>query len=440
LLSPTDPGAAAAAAPLWLTGGNVVDVRAGTIRRGANVAVAGGRITQVTTDVPPAGARQIALGGRFVLPGLISVHTHLSVVYPFSATDESESAGVTALRALSRAQDALQAGVTTIRCVHEQNRADLLIRAAAEEGWVAAPRILGAGRALSTTGGHGHGSACVYADGYDGFLHAARAELAAGADHLKIFITGGIARQGESFDGAEMTDEEMRAVVRAASERGSYVVAHAGSAGAMRQALQAGVRSFEHAYQLDDDTAAEMARRRVFLTPTLCVTRCPEWMADHRFTPWQVERAMEVGPAHLESIRTAVRAGLRPAGGDEAGITFVAGTDYPPGEPIEDTVVAVREMEFLTDAGLSPEQALRAGTADAARLVKLEDQLGAVDEGYAADLIVADADPLSDIRALRRIGLVMQGGRVVRNELPEPGPGDVAPAAGAAAVGAGAGR
>ena len=404
-----------AGGPLWLTGGHLVDVRTGTVRRDRHVEVSGGRITRITADPPSAQARQIRLGGRYLLPGLISVHTHLSVVYPFSATDEAESPGTTALRALARAQDALRAGVTTIRCVHEQNRADLLVRAAAQQRWVTAPRILGAGRALSTTGGHGHGMACSYADGHDDFLRAARAELAAGADHIKIFITGGIGRQGESFDGAEMTVEEMRAVVRAASERGSYVVAHAGSAGAIRQALDAGVRSFEHAYQLDDETAAEMARRQVFLTPTLCVTRCPEWMAGHHFTPWQIERAMEVGPAHLASIRSAVRGGLGAEG--QPGITFVAGTDYPPGEPIEDTVVAVREMECLTDAGLPPHQALRAGTIDAARLIKLDDQLGAVEEGYLADLIVTDADPAADIRAVRAIRLVLQGGRVIRDDL-----------------------
>jgi len=403
--------------PLWLAGGHVVDVRTGTVRRDRHIEVTGGRITQITADPPPAQARQIHLGGRYLLPGLISVHTHLSVVYPFSATDEAESPGATALRALARAQDALRAGVTTIRCVHEQNRADLLVRTAAQQGWVAAPRILGAGRALSTTGGHGHGMACSYADGHDGFLQAARGELAAGADHIKIFITGGIARQGESFDGAEMTVEEMRAVVRAASERGSYVVAHAGSAGAIRQALDAGVRSFEHAYQLDGETVAEMARRQVFLTPTLCVTRCPQWMAGHHFTPWQIERAMEVGPSHLASIRSAVRGGL--GAGGQPGITFVAGTDYPPGEPIEDTVVAVREMEFLTDAGLPPHQALRAGTIDAARLIKLDDQLGAAEQGYLADLIVTDTDPAADIRALRAIRLVLQGGQVIRNDLPD---------------------
>src|SRR5712671_933715 len=109
--------------PLWLAGGHLVDVRTGTVRRDRHVEVTGGRITQITADPPPAQARQIHLGGRYLLPGLISVHTHLSVVYPFSATDEAESPGTTALRALARAQDALRAGVTTIRCVHEQNRA-----------------------------------------------------------------------------------------------------------------------------------------------------------------------------------------------------------------------------------------------------------------------------------------------------------------------------
>lgn len=398
-------------AGVWLTSGHVVDVRTGGVRRDVAVEVTGGRIGALRPNADiPAGAQTRDVGGRYVLPGLISVHTHLSVVYPFTETDQEESAGETALRSLSRAQDALYAGITTIRCVHEQNRADLLVRTAAEQGWVDAPRILGAGRAVSTTGGHGHGMACSYADGYDGFLHAARAELAAGADHIKIFITGGIARKGESFKGAEMTLDEMRAVVRAAEERGKYVVAHAGDAPAIRQALEAGVRSFEHAYALDDETAAEMSRRRVFLTPTLCVTRCPEWMADHSFTKWQIDKATEVGPAHLDSIRRAVRLG--------EGITFVAGTDYPPGEPIEDTVVAVREMEFLTDAGLSPQQALRAGTIDAARLVRAEHEIGAVETGYVADLIVTDTDPTSDVSALRRIGFVMQGGRILRDDLP----------------------
>jgi imidazolonepropionase-like amidohydrolase len=256
----------------------------------------------------------------------------------------------------------------------------------------------------------------VYADGYDAFLRASRQELAAGADHVKVFITGGIAREGERMLGAEMTMEEMRAVVRAASERGRYVVAHASDGAAIAQAIEAGVKCFEHAYEVDDDIFTEMARRQLYLTPTLCVDRCPDWMADHHFTDWQIARAMEVGPRHLDSIRRAVRIGY--GGPETPGITFLAGTDYPPGEPMEDTVVAVREMEFLTDAGLPPDEALRAGTTNAARLLGLGGQVGEVAPGFVADLVVTDRDPTSDLAALRRIRFVMQAGRVVRNDLP----------------------
>ncbi len=413
---PIPPGAASSPNSLWLTGGHVVDVAAGRVLRSTNVEISAGRVVQLTPDSPPAGSASIDCQGHYLLPGLISVHTHLSVVYPFSDNDEGESEGRTVLRSYARAHDALQAGVTTIRCVHEQNRADLLLREAGFQGWLPVPRILGAGRAISTTGGHGHGTGSVYADGYDAFLHAARTELAAGADHIKIFITGGIAREGEELVGAEMTEEEMRAVVRAATERGRYVVAHAANGPAIAQAIKAGVKCFEHAYEVEDEVYTEMARRELFLTPTLCVDRCPEWMADHHFTKWQIEKAMEVGPSHLESIRRAVRIGYRGPG--KPGITFLAGTDYPPGEPMEDTIVAVREMEFLTDAGLPPEEALRAGTTNAARLLGLGGEVGEVAPGFVADVIAVEKDPTSDLSALRRISFVMQGGKVIRNDLP----------------------
>lgn len=386
---------------MWLTEASVVDVASGSVRAAA-VELEGGLIGRIA-DAPPPDAETLSLAGRYLLPGLISVHTHLSVVYPFAATDEAEDPGITVLRAFARARDALRAGVTTLRSVHEINRADLLLRAAAREGWIELPRILGAGRALSTTGGHGTGMGCVYADGADGFLRAARAELAAGADHIKVFITGGIANAGESFLGAQMTPDELRTAVRAAAEHRSYVVAHAGDGTAIAEAMDAGVRSFEHAYALDADVAAEMARRDVFLTPTLCVTRCAEWMADHDFSRDQIERALATGPGHLKSIRRAI----------DAGVTLVAGTDYPPGEPIEDTVVAVREMEFLADAGLGPLGALQAGTINAARLLGLAGTIGEVTPGAAADLIVTDADPTRDVRALRRIRMVFQAGRLV---------------------------
>ena len=243
---------------MWLTNCQLVDVETGSVQASAAVEIQGDRITSVlTAPAPrPAGAQVYDLGGRFLMPGIISCHTHLSVVFPFDATDEHESAGMSAVRAAARAKDALLAGITTIRCVHEMNRADLVLRQSAREGWLQVPRIFGAGQALSTTGGHGWGMGCTYADGAEQFLAAARAELAAGADHIKVFITGGLAHAGEVMAGMQLTAAEVGGAVRAASEKGTYVVAHAANSAAIREALHAGVRSFEHAYELDDENGA----------------------------------------------------------------------------------------------------------------------------------------------------------------------------------------
>jgi imidazolonepropionase-like amidohydrolase len=394
---------------MWLTNCQVVDVVTGSIRPSAAVEIQGGRITRVLTsppEAPTAATESYDLGGRFLLPGLISCHTHLSVVFPFDDTDEHESAGLTTTRAAARARDALMSGITTIRCVHEQNRADLLLRQSASQGWVQVPRIFGAGQALSTTGGHGWGSGCSYADGPDQFLAAARAELAAGADHIKVFITGGLAHAAEVMTGMQVTAAEVGSAVRAASERGKYVVAHAANSAAIREALQAGVRSFEHAYELDDETARAIAAQGAFLTPTLCVTRMPHWMRAHAFTPDQVERAMAAGPQHMDSIKRAV----------DAGVTLVNGTDYPPGEPGDGAVVAVHEMEFMAEAGLDPAAALQTITVNPARLLGAEHELGQVQEGFLADLVAVDSDPTRSVTAMREISFVLAAGSVVRDD------------------------
>jgi imidazolonepropionase-like amidohydrolase len=183
---------------MWFVNANVVDVLTGErlFRRAVETA-ADGTVVQVAATAPP-GQDAVDVAGRWLLPGLISCHTHLSVVFPFSAADEAENPAITAYRSATRASEALRAGITTIRCVHEQNRADLLLRTAVRRGWFAAPRILGAGRAVSTPGGHGQGSACAYATGEREFYLAALAELAAGADHVKIFINSGLAGPDEN--------------------------------------------------------------------------------------------------------------------------------------------------------------------------------------------------------------------------------------------------
>jgi imidazolonepropionase-like amidohydrolase len=392
---------------VWLVNANVVDVLTGEKMLDRAVEVGDdGRIVQVSS-APPVGAdddQVIDVAGRWLLPGLISCHTHLSVVFPFSETDENEDPAITAYRSATRAHQALLAGITTIRCVHEQNRADLSLRRAAARGWIRVPRIRGAGRAISTVGGHGEGSASVYATGEEEFYRAAAAEIEAGADHVKIFITGGLAKKGESYDTPEMADGEIRGVVRAAHQHDKYVVAHSGDSVAIRQALAQGVTSFEHAYRLDEETARMLVGPDIFVTPTLCVTRSESWMRANHFEEHSIQQALAAADDHLLSIQRAIR----------AGVTLVNGTDYPPGDLVDGVPAAVHEMLLMAGAGLSPLQALQSISTQAARLLRIDDHVGQIRPGYVGDLIAVDGDPLADLDALRDISLVVQGGTIVR--------------------------
>ena len=396
---------------MWFVNANVVDVLTGDrLRRRAVETSPDGTVAQVAAAAPPGlpDSGDADIGGRWLLPGLISCHTHLSIVFPFSATDEAENPALTAYRSATRAAEALRAGITTIRCVHEQNRADLLLRTAVRRGWCIAPRILGAGRAISTQGGHGQGGACAYAAGEQEFYQAAQAELAAGADHVKIFISGGLAGPGEDYERPEMTDGEIRGAVRAAAEHDTYVVAHSGGPTAIRQALAQGVRCFEHAYRLDDESAALLARAGIFVTPTLCVTRSEAWMRARGFEEHSIENARNAADDHLASVQRAIH----------AGVTLVNGTDIPPGDLVDGTPAAVHELLLMAAAGLSPLLSLQSVSVNAAALLGIGDRVGQIRPGYAADFVAVAADPLADLAALRAISLVVQGGRVVREGAP----------------------
>ncbi|MFI1583436.1 amidohydrolase family protein [Embleya sp. NPDC020630] len=394
-------------APMWLTNCHVVDVVTGEVLRDRSVHIDNGVIVEVAADAP-ADADVHDLGGRHLLPGLITCHSHMSIVFPFSETREDEPAELTAFRAAQRAADALHAGVTTMRCVHEQNRIDFVLREARARGFIRAPRVFGAGRALSTPGGHGEGSDCVYVKGADAFYHAAIGELEAGADHIKIFINSGLAREGEDFEHAEMTDAEIAATVKAADEHGAYVVAHAGESAAIRQAVELGVRSFEHIYALDAETARLLAEREAFVTPTLCVTNSLGWMRDNHFDEGSVVNAKNAIAPHQESFRRAV----------EAGVQLVNGTDVPPGDRVDGVSAVVHEMYLMAKGGLDNLRVLQAATVTAARLIRAEDRLGRIAPGYAADLIAVDGDPLSDLGAMGRMSFVMLEGEVVREDVP----------------------
>jgi len=388
----------------WLADAQLVDVTDGTVLPNRSLEMVDGVIRSVSTAVPPPGAEVIDAGGRFVLPGLISCHSHLSIVFPMSDIDENENPAATVLRAAARARDALHAGITTLRCVHEQNRADLWLRDARNRGWAASPRIFGAGRAITTPTGHGAGGACVVAEDEEGFYVAASEELKAGADHIKIFINGGLARPGEDMSHSEMSDGELDGAVRAASQYDTYVVAHSGASRAIRQALARGVRCFEHAYELDAATATLLAQEGAYLTPTLVVTRCEPWMRANGFDEGAIARAQAAADGHLESIGNAI----------SAGVPMLCGTDLPPGDDVGGLPATVVELMMLEQAGLSRLAALQTATTNPARLMGAGDEIGQVQPGFRADLIVAEENPLDDLSALGHLNFVLQDGRAVK--------------------------
>ncbi|MCL4517628.1 MAG: amidohydrolase family protein [Thaumarchaeota archaeon] len=391
---------------LTLENCNVVDVAASKIEDNVNMLIEGGRITKVAKNVSPEGER-IDLGGRFVLPGLFNMHNNLSLVFPFKDTDLDEPPAITVLRCYRRAHDALVAGVTTLRTVGEQNRVDIYLRKMIESGWVPGPRLFVAGKALSTVGGHGSDFGQNELSGPEEFRRAARYELSLGANHLKVFITGGIAKKEEAFEESQMTKEEIEAVTSVARSKGTYVCAHAGGSRPIMTAVEAGVKCFEHGYVLSREAARAIKESEGYLDPTLSVTRSPEWMREHNFEEWTIEKAVSAGETHLHSIKNAVAEGVK----------ILNGTDMPAGDLSNGVNATIREIEYLTDAGLSPVEALRAATTNSAELCGVSDQLGQVKEGYLADLIAVPSNPISDIRALEKIQLVMKGGEVIRNDI-----------------------
>ena len=389
---------------MWFSNAHIVDVTSGEIYQNRHFEIVDGIITRIQIDAPPASSHATDLDGQFVLPGIISCHTHLSVVFPFSQTDETENPALTAYRSGQRARDALLAGITTIRCVHEQNQADLLLRRAIARGWSKGPRIFGAGRAISRPQGHGSGADCSYAEGFEGFYQAAIGELKAGADHIKIFINGGLAHAGESPDIPEMSDEEIAGAVKAAHEHDAYVVAHSGESGAIMQALRQGVRSFEHIYNLDEATAQSLASHGAFVTPTLCVTRSESWMRKNGFEEHSIQNALRASEQHLVSVKRAIA----------AHIPMVNGTDYPPGDLVDGLPAALHEMYLMHDAGLTTLQTLGSISVTAAALLKQSDTLGQIAPHFHGDFITVTENPVQNLDTLRNITSVYQAGSLIR--------------------------
>jgi imidazolonepropionase-like amidohydrolase len=380
-----------------------------------SIRVSGERITAVESGFldPPDGARLIDLKDKFVLPGLIDCHVHLTgQLGPRQrlgfVEDSNPKVG---LDGAYRARLTLAAGFTTVRDLGaRQPEIIYALREAVAEGKVPGPRILCVGAVLSPTGGHGQTygfrqdvCACVQSsigvcDGVDACRRGVRAQVAQGADAIKFVATGGVLSNLRAGIDQQFTDEEIRTIVETAHRLGRRVSAHAHGVAGINAALTAGVDSIEHGSFLDDSSIALFQRTGAFHVPTIIAGMTVLEMAESGvvLTPAQREKAMVVGVRIKEALAKSYAAGVPIAFGTDMGVGLHGQN--------------AREFKLMVEAGMTNADAIKAATVNASKLLDIEAEVGTIAAGKSADIIAVDGDPLTDVTELERVRFVMARG------------------------------
>jgi imidazolonepropionase-like amidohydrolase len=363
------------------------------------------RIVEVTSSEPSvAGAERLELATGTLLPGLIDCHVHLALSGgPDWLSEMKEPYAISCWRAAHYAKRTLQAGFTTIRTLGGRDGADPALRDAQAMGLVEAPRIVATNLVICMTGGHGSWIGRE-ADGPEEVRRAVREQLKAGADCIKLIATGGVMTPGVHPGAQQLTDEELRAGVEEAHKAGKRAAAHAHGAEGIRAAVLAGVDSIEHGSFMTDEIMRLMVERGTFYSVTLCSAAGFLDAPAGAVADWATVKATQVREALDDTFRRAY----------EAGVRLVLGTDA--GTPYNRHGDNARELSLMVKLGASPIDALRAGTRNSAELLGRLDDLGTIEPGKLADMVLVEGDVTSNIDALcqqANIRAVVQGGRIV---------------------------
>ena len=378
------------------------------------VIIAGDKIQSVTSDVAaiPAGAEVIDLTKYRGLPGLIDVHTHMTMYtdetpgQPMLKQITNNPPAVEVFLARKGAMRTLEAGVTTVRDLSADQYMDIAMRDLINAGEMIGPRMFVSGYGLYATQTpswkEGSIPGGVIADGVPEVLKAVRQQVAAGVDLIKLFGSTGTDDDVTGFE--TYTYEEMKAAVEMAHKFGKKIAVHSYGPDGARDAVRAGADSVEHATDMDDATIQEMVKRGTFYVPTIDHNRyyLDNWQKIGYANGFQ-EKTKAFIERNLETTRKAFKSGVKIAMGSDAIYTMFGQN--------------TRELGWLVKAGMTPEQALRTATGNAAELLGKEKDLGAVAPGYFADLVAVEGDPLADIDvAIYKVKWVMKGGAVVADK------------------------
>ncbi len=380
----------------------------GKVLTNAIVIVEGDRIKSVnigSSSIPP-GAEVIDLSRYTGIPGLIDAHTHMTYYWdqapgtrPWAQLGARVPA-MTMFLAQENLRRTLEAGVTTVRNLHAAEYADIAMRDLISMGKMTGPRMFVSGYGLHVASRVGAPTPSKgQANGVDEVARAAREQIAAGADWVKMFGSTGSAQ--DVSGNQTFTFDEMKAAVDTAHNLGKRIAVHSYGPGGARDAVRAGADSVEHATDMDDETITEMVRRKMFYVPTIDHNRYyAEYRDQFGYGPEVAERLTAYVERNLETARRAFKAGVRFAMGSDAVFTMFGQN--------------TRELGWFVKAGMTPSQALAAATTNGAALLGMEKSLGAVLPGFYADIVAVEGDPLADINVvINNVRWVMKGGVVV---------------------------
>lgn len=386
-----------------VVGGSVFDGESDAFQGDMAVIIEGGRFTRIapraSVEIPPE-LPVIDATGKFVLPGLINAHAHLTFMYRVGATSRNAERTVTDLtiHAVRVAALLLAQGITTVREMGGESGVPLEMRRAIQAGIVPGPRVVACGQPICVTGGHA-AHLSVEADGADGFRRAARGQLKAGADFVKVMASNDPwPMPGVEQTRADAKVEEIQAAFDEAHEWGRLAACHVMGTTAIARVLAAGADIIDHGHYLTDELANDAAKRGVYLTPTLS-------SYDVETMHSRFDRGRDWGqlhgsliPGHKSAIAAALRAGLR----------LLVGTDSC-GSYAE-------EVALMRDAGVAPVDTLRACTSWAAQALRLGAEVGSIAVGKRGDLVILNRDPLEDAYALEDVEVVVKDGQVYSPE------------------------
>jgi imidazolonepropionase-like amidohydrolase len=406
--------AAPPASRTLLRTGHLLDVKTGAEPTGQTIIVTGDRITAIapTSSTPKqTGDTEIDLTRYTVMPGLIDVHTHLTMATNFDSFYElTMTPAKEAIIGVENAKVTLEAGFTTVRNVGANDYTDVALRDEINAGHIPGPHMQASGPALGITGGHMdenllpfeyhvHGQGV--ADGIPAVQHQVRENIKYGADLIKIGATGGVLSKGDDPQASQYTLEEMQAIVADAHRLGRKVAAHAHGAQGILFATEAGVDSIEHGSYINDEDIALMKKKGTYLVPTAYLV---DWMQQYgNLPPFYQQKMKDVSAVEKQNATKAIKAGVKIALGTDAAV-------YPHGLNAHELDVYVNQF------GMSPLAAIQTGTINAADLMAWTDRTGTIEPGKWADIIAIDGDPLKDVKILQHVNFVMKSGTVYKDE------------------------